>query len=201
MQSPLDNLLYEKRYIKNGCKLIGGTDEVGRGPLAGPVVCALAIMPLNDIIEGVTDSKLLSEKKRLELSEIIRKKAYYYNIKEVSVEKIDEINILNATKLCMKKCIDEAEIKPDILLIDALKLNIDIPSESIIEGDLKSYSIACASIIAKVYRDNLMCKFAEKYPLYGFEKHKGYGTELHISRLKQYGACEIHRQSFIKNIV
>lgn len=199
--SLLEKLKYELECLSQGYKYIAGVDEVGRGPLAGPVVCAAVIMPIDDLIEGIDDSKKLSEKKRNMLSDLIKQKAICYNIEEISPEKIDEINILEATKLCMKNALEGLSIKPDVALIDALKLDIDIPVVNIIKGDFLSYSIGAASIIAKVYRDNLMVQMAEKYPQYSFEKHKGYGTAAHISAIKEFGATPIHRRSFIKKFV
>lgn len=196
-----EKLKYELECLSQGYKYIAGVDEVGRGPLAGPVVCAAVIMPINDLIEGIDDSKKLSEKKRNMLSDLIKQKAICYNIEEISPEKIDEINILEATKLCMKNALEGLSIKPDVALIDALKLDIDIPVVNIIKGDFLSYSIGAASIIAKVYRDNLMVQMAEKYPQYSFEKHKGYGTAAHIAAIKEFGATPIHRRSFIKKFV
>ncbi len=196
-----EKLKYELECLSQGYKNIAGVDEVGRGPLAGPVVCAAVIMPIDDLIEGIDDSKKLSEKKRNMLSDLIKQKAICYNIEEISPEKIDEINILEATKLCMKNALEGLSIKPDVALIDALKLDIDIPVVNIIKGDFLSYSIGAASIIAKVYRDNLMVQMAEKYPQYSFEKHKGYGTAAHISAIKEFGATPIHRRSFIKKFV
>ncbi len=196
-----DKLKYELECIANGYKYIAGVDEVGRGPLAGPVVCAAVIMPLDKLIEGIDDSKKVSEKKRNTLSELIKENAICYNIAEVSPKKIDEINILEATKLCMKNALEGLSIKPDVALVDALTLNTDIPVVNIIKGDYLSYSIGAASIIAKVYRDNLMVDLAKKYPEYSFEKHKGYGTAVHINAIKQYGPSEIHRQSFIKKFI
>lgn len=196
-----EKLKYELECLSQGYKYIAGVDEVGRGPLAGPVVCAAVIMPIDDLIEGIDDSKKLSEKKRNMLSDLIKQKAICYNIEEISPEKIDEINILEATKLCMKNALEGLSIKPDVALIDALKLDIDIPVVNIIKGDFLSYSIGAASIIAKVYRDNLMVQMAEKYPQYSFEKHKGYGTATHISAIKEFGATPIHRRSFIKKFV
>lgn len=183
--------------------LLAGIDEAGRGPLAGPVVCACVIMPLdkNSIIDGVNDSKKISAKKREELYEKIIQTAISYAIVEVDAETIDKINILNATKQGMIKALNSLNIVPDTVLIDAVKLDIDIPQENIIKGDAKSYNIAAASILAKVYRDNLMKKIAQQYPQYQFEKHKGYGTKLHIEKLLQYGKCDIHRNSFIKNFL
>lgn len=191
---------YETKYE---CKLIAGIDEAGRGPLAGPVVCACVIMPLEKgkIIEGVNDSKKLSAKKREMLFEKILATAIAYSIIEIDVKTIDEINILNATKLGMKKALEKLKIKPDIVLIDAVKIETDIVQENIIKGDAKSYNIASASILAKVYRDRLMEKLSVEYPEYGFEKHKGYGTKLHIENLKMYGKTPIHRKTFIKNFV
>ena len=194
-----DKLKYELECIANGYKYIAGVDEVGRGPLAGPVVCAAVIMPLDKLIEGIDDSKKVSEKKRNTLSELIKENAICYNIAEVSPKIIDEINILEATKLCMTNALEGLNIKPDVALVDALTLNTDIPVVNIIKGDYLSYSIGAASIIAKVYRDNLMVDLAKKYPEYSFEKHKGYGTKSHIEALKKYGKSEIHRDSFIKN--
>lgn len=192
---------YEKKYPNN--MLLAGIDEAGRGPLAGPVVCACVIMPLdkNSIIDEVNDSKKISAKKREELYEKIIQTAISYAIVEVDAETIDKINILNATKQGMIKALNSLNIVPDTVLIDAVKLDIDIPQENIIKGDAKSYNIAAASILAKVYRDNLMKKFAQQYPQYQFEKHKGYGTKLHIQKLLQYGKCDIHRNSFIKNFL
>ncbi len=196
-----DKLKYELECIANGYKYIAGVDEVGRGPLAGPVVCAAVIMPLDKLIEGIDDSKKVSEKKRNTLSELIKENAICYNIAEVSPKIIDEINILEATKLCMTNALEGLNIKPDVALVDALTLNTDIPVVNIIKGDYLSYSIGAASIIAKVYRDNLMVDLAKKYPEYSFEKHKGYGTAVHINAIKQYGPSEIHRQSFIKKFI
>ena len=189
---------YENKYQD---KIIAGIDEAGRGPLAGPVVCACVIMPLNnkDLIDGINDSKKLSEKKRELLYEQIIEKAIAYSIVEVDEKTIDEINILNATKLGMKKTLDNLTVKPDIVLIDAVKLDIDFPQDNIIKGDALSYNIAAASILAKVYRDRLMKNLSEIYPEYNFAKHKGYGTKEHIEALKKYGKCKIHRESFIKN--
>ena len=195
----VDKLLYEKQEQEKGNFLIAGMDEVGRGPLAGPVCVACVIMPLDDIIEGVDDSKKLSEKKRNELFEKIKEKAIAYQIEMVDEQKIDEINILEATKLCMKNAVQGLTLKPDVVLVDAIsKLDINVPVRGIIKGDALSYSIGCASILAKVTRDNFMCEIAKEYPEYGFEKHKGYGTKVHIEALKQIGPCEYHRLSFLK---
>ena len=193
------NLEFEKKFWNKGLKFVAGVDEVGRGPLAGPVVCAAVIMPENDLIDGVTDSKKLSEKKREYLAEIIKEKALAYSIYEVSEREIDEINILNAVKKCMLNAVNGLKIKPDITLVDGLDIHLPINAEYIVKGDLKSYTIASASIIAKVYRDALMVKYAEQFPEYGFEKHKGYGTKTHIDKIKEIGPCSLHRKTFIKN--
>lgn len=197
-----DMLKYERHYYKEGKTVIAGCDEVGRGPLAGPVVCCALIMPLKKelIIEGVNDSKKLSAKKRQALYEKIIETATDYKVSFISEKVIDEVNILEATKLGMKEAINALKVKPDIILVDAVKdLNIIYPYQAIIKGDEKSYVIACASIVAKVVRDEYMCKMHEVYPLYNFFKHKGYGTKEHITALKEHGECEIHRQTFIKN--
>ena len=179
--------------------MIAGVDEVGRGPLAGPVCVAAVIMPLDDLIDGVDDSKKLSEKKRNLLFEQIKEKAICYHIEMVDEETIDKINILEATKLCMKKAIEGLSLRPDVVLIDAIsKLDTDVNLRGIIKGDALSYSIGCASILAKVTRDNLMVELAKEYPEYGFEKHKGYGTKVHIEALKEHGPCVHHRLSFLK---
>ena len=193
------NLEYERKHLQNGLKFIAGVDEVGRGPLAGPVVCCAIIMPLDDIIDGVTDSKKLSEKKREMLSEIIKEKAIACNIVEVSETQIDQLNILNAVKKCMTDAVNGLSVKPDITLVDGVDTHLPINAEYLVKGDLKSYTIGCASIVAKVYRDNLMTEFAKEFPEYGFEKHKGYGTKTHIEKIKEIGPCRLHRKTFIKN--
>jgi ribonuclease HII len=195
----MDKLIYERKHLEDGKKYIAGVDEVGRGPLAGPVVCASVIMPLDDIIEGVDDSKKISEKKRQALYEIIKSKAIAYSICEVSQTEIDQINILNAVKKCMTDAVNGLNIKPDITLVDGVDTNLPINAEYIVKGDSKSYTIGCASILAKVYRDNLMTEYAKEYPDYGFEKHKGYGTKVHIEKIKEIGPCKLHRKTFIKN--
>ena len=195
----MDKLKYEKELFEKGFKYICGVDEVGRGPLAGPVVCAAVIMPLDDVIEGVDDSKKLSAKKRETLAELIQKKAVACNICRVEPEVIDEINILEATKLCMKNAVEGLKVKPDFVITDGnMTLDISIPQTSIIKGDALSYSIGSASIVAKVHRDKLMDEYAEIYPEYGFEKHKGYGTAVHINAIKEHGLCPVHRRSFTK---
>lgn len=191
---------YEKKYQN---LVIAGIDEAGRGPLAGPVVCACVVMPFEKekMIEQVNDSKQLSSKKREKLYDEIVKVALDYAIIEIDEKTIDEINILNATKLGMKRALESLKIKPDIVLIDAVKIDSNIRQENIIKGDTLSYNIAAASILAKVHRDRLMIKLSEKYPQYNFAKHKGYGTREHINALKIYGKCPIHRESFIKNFI
>lgn len=193
----------EEIYNKEDVKYICGIDEAGRGPLAGPVVVASVIMPKNSIIEGVNDSKKVSEKKREKLYEEITNTAIAWGVGIIDQREIDEINILNATKKGLTNSLKELEIKPDLILVDALT-NIDtlgIPYRSIIKGDAKSYSIAAASIIAKVTRDRIMRQWDELYPEYGFEKHKGYGTKMHTDAIKEYGPCPLHRKSFIKNFI
>ena len=191
---------YEKRYEN---LLIAGIDEAGRGPLAGPVVCACVIMPLDEdkTIEGIDDSKKLSPKKREMLYEKIIKTALAYSIVEINEKTIDLINILNATKLGMKKALESLGILPDLVFIDAVKIDTLVKQENIIKGDTLSYNIAAASILAKVYRDRLMCELDAKYPQYNFAKHKGYGTKEHLLLLKKFGKCPLHRDSFIKKII
>lgn len=180
-------------------KYICGVDEVGRGPLAGPVVCAAVIMPLDDIISGVDDSKKLSAKKREELNKLILERAVAYRICRIEPQKIDEINILEATKLCMKQAVEGLEISPDIVITDGnMTLDISLPQQSFVKGDALSYTIGAASIIAKVYRDKIMEEYALKYPQYGFERNVGYGTAEHIQAIKQFGLCPEHRRSFTK---
>lgn len=195
-------LEYENRLLEAGNKLIGGIDEAGRGPLAGPVVVAGVIMPLgeSDLIDGVNDSKKLSAKKRDKLYDEILAKAIDVQVAVVDNKIIDEINILNATKQGMLQCI-EGFSEVDCVLIDAVKLDTSVRTLSIVHGDALSYSIAAASIVAKVTRDRMMEEFDKCYPQYGFAKHKGYGTAEHIAALKQYGPCPIHRRSFIGHFV
>lgn len=203
MKLAKDMMEYENLCIQKGYKFIGGTDEVGRGPLAGPVVVAAVIMPLDDelLIDGIDDSKKLSEKKREKLYPLILERAVAYSIAIAEPEEIDNINILNAVKKCMKDAVNGLSVKPDIMLIDAVKLDMDCDTMPIIKGDAKSYNIAAASIIAKVYRDNLMKEYANEFPQYDFASNKGYGTVKHINALKESGACRIHRRSFIGNFV
>jgi ribonuclease HII len=192
---------FERELLEEGFSLIAGVDEVGRGPLAGPVVCAAVIMPLglDELIVGVDDSKKLSAKKREELAEEIKKRAVCYSIIEIDEKTIDEINILEATKLGMKKAIETLAIPPETVLTDGnMTIDIAFPQHSVVHGDALSYSIGAASIIAKVYRDHLMDDFAKDYPHYGFEKNKGYGTAAHIQGIKEHGLCPIHRRTFTK---
>ena len=198
-----EKLQFERKFLAQGIENIVGVDEVGRGPLAGPVVCAAVIMPLDDqsIIEGIDDSKKLSEKKREELAEKIKERALAYTIVEIDEKTIDEINILEATKLGMKKAIESLSLTPQIVLTDGnMTLDITYPQHSIIKGDALSYSIGAASIIAKVHRDHMMEEYAKTYPVYDFEKNKGYGTAAHIAAIKEYGLCEIHRRTFTKKL-
>ena len=203
----------EEELYTQGITSIAGIDEAGRGPLAGPVVVACVIMTKDSMIEGVKKKKKIAEKKREKLYEQIIEEALGFGVGIISQEEIDRINILNATKEGLTTAIKEMEKdlkekqrdfdKPEIILVDALtKIDTDhIPYRSIIKGDAKSYSIAAASIIAKVTRDRIMREWAEVYPMYGFEKHKGYGTAAHIAAIKEYGLCPLHRRSFVKNIV
>ena len=196
-----EKLQYERALLAKGLQYIAGVDEVGRGPLAGPVVCAAVVMPLDDesIIVGVDDSKKLSAKKREMLAEEIKKRALAYTIVEVSEKEIDEINILEATKLGMKKALETLELVPQSVLTDGnMTLDIDFPQRSVIGGDALCYSIGAASIIAKVYRDKMMDDYAKEYPQYAFDSNKGYGTAAHIQAIKEYGLCPIHRRTFTK---
>lgn len=187
---------YENELYKNGIELIGGVDEVGRGPLVGPVVCACVILPKDYYNEEINDSKKISEKKREKLFDTIMSNAISVGIGISSEKVIDEVNILEATKLAMKEAISKCSIKPEHVLIDAVKLDIDIPSTSIIKGDAKSQSIAAASIIAKVTRDRMMDELDLKYPMYLFKKNKGYGTKAHIEAIRKYGIIDEHRKTF-----
>lgn len=193
----------ENQYFEKGIQYLCGIDEAGRGPLAGPVVVAAVIMPKDSKLEGVNDSKKVSEKKRELLYEQIKEEAISYSVAIVDEKEIDQVNILNATKEGLTTAIRGLKVKPERIIVDALT-GIDtcgIPYDSIIKGDAKCYSIAAASILAKVTRDRIMRKMDEVYPEYGFEKHKGYGTAAHIAAIKEYGLCPIHRKSFTKNFV
>lgn len=191
-----DNLKYEKELYNDGYTLIAGVDEVGRGPLVGPVVAAAVILPKNYKLEGLTDSKKLSEAKRNYFNEIIKRDAISYGIGVIDNNIIDEVNIYEATKLAMKQAISNLKIKPDYVLTDAMKLDIDIDFKHLIKGDLRSLSISAASVIAKVYRDNLMYLLDKKYPYYNFKNNKGYPTKDHIEAIKKYGIIKEHRISY-----
>ena len=192
----------EKDLYQKGFKNICGIDEAGRGPLAGPVVIAGVIMPQDSMIEGVNDSKKVTEKRREKLYDLILDEAISYSVAIIGQDVIDEMNILSATKQGVTEVIDGLDVKPDLILVDALEhINTrGIPYEPIIKGDAKCYNIAAASIIAKVTRDRIMREWDEIYPQYGFINHKGYGTAKHIAAIKEYGLCPIHRRSFTKNI-
>ena len=193
----------EKDLYNKGFKNICGIDEAGRGPLAGPVVVAGVIMPENSMIEFVNDSKKVTEKRREKLYDVIMEEAISYSITVIDQDVIDEINILNATKKGVTDVVDGLEIKPDLILVDALEhINTrGIPYEPLIKGDARCYNIAAASILAKVTRDRIMRQWDEIYPQYGFLSNKGYGTAKHIEAIKQYGLCPIHRKSFTKHFV
>lgn len=195
-------LAYEENALQKGYKYICGVDEAGRGPLAGPVCAAAVILPVDTVIEGVNDSKKLSEKKREALFDIIRETAVSYAVAFASVEEIESMNILNATMLAMKRAVEGLDVSADYAMIDGNRMpRLDIPGECVVKGDAQSMSIACASILAKVSRDRLLYKYAEEYPVYQFDKHKGYGTKAHVAALKEYGPCPYHRLSFLKKIL
>ena len=200
----LNNLKEEEKNLHSrGFKNICGIDEAGRGPLAGPVVIAGVIMPEDSMIEGVNDSKKVSEEKREILYDKIIEEAISYSVAIIGQDVIDEINILNATKKGLTNVVGGLDVRPDLIIVDALE-HIDtkgIPYESIIKGDAKCYSIAAASILAKVTRDRIMREWDLVYPQYGFAKHKGYGTAFHIQAIKEYGLCPIHRKSFTKKFL
>ncbi len=192
----------ENEYREKGFNIICGVDEAGRGPLAGPVYAAAVILPSDCVIEGLNDSKKLTEKKREALFDEIKEKALAYGIASADEKEIDEINILNATFLAMKRAINSLSVKPDLALIDGnQKPHTDIEEVTVIKGDAKSMSIAAASVLAKVSRDRFMLEMAEKYPQYEFARHKGYGTKLHYEKIAQYGVCDIHRRTFLKKIL
>jgi len=194
---------YEQKLFASGLKYIAGIDEAGRGPLAGPVVVGVAIMKPDSMIEGINDSKKISETKREKLYERITEEAIDWSVGIVDQREIDEINILNATKKALTMALSNLKVKPDRIMVDALE-HIDtlgIPYTSVIKGDAKIYSISAASILAKVTRDRIMKEYDEVYPEYGFSGHKGYGTAKHIQAIKEYGPCPLHRKSFIKNFV
>ncbi len=195
-------LSYEREKRNEGYKYIAGVDEAGRGPLAGPVCAAAVILPDDVFIEGINDSKKLTEKRREELFDIIREKAIAYNICMVDEKRIDEINILNATYEAMNGAVNGLNVTPDYVLIDGNRIGgMTLPHETVVKGDAKSVSIAAASILAKVSRDRFITKMAQKYPEYGFEKHKGYGTAAHNEAILKYGPCPIHRRTFLKKLL
>lgn len=198
----MDWLEYENKALESGFEIICGVDEAGRGPLAGPVYAAAVILPKGHLVEGADDSKKLSEKKRDMLFDKIINECVCYSIGTASEQEIDEINILQATFLAMRRAVEGLAVKPDIALIDGNKKpGLDIEEWDIVKGDAKSASISAASIIAKVSRDRYMLEMAEKYPEYQFEKHKGYGTKLHYEMIEKYGISPIHRKSFLKKIL
>jgi len=192
---------HDKSLLSETVKYIAGIDEVGRGPLAGPVVTACVVMPYDVMLNGVYDSKKVSKKNRERLYDEIIKTAISVSISVRNQDVIDKINILNATKECMKECYLNSKVKPDLLLVDAVKLNLCENEKPIIKGDETSYAIACASIIAKVYRDKLMEDYAKIYPNYNFENNVGYGTKKHIEGIKLHGITPIHRLSFLSKII
>lgn len=195
-------LEYEQNAISKGFTSVCGVDEAGRGPLAGPVCAAAVILPENTVIEGVNDSKKLSEKRRESLFEVIKSTAVSYCIAYATVEEIENLNILNATMLAMKRAVEGLDVKSDYAMIDGNRMpDLSIDGECIVKGDAKSMSIACASILAKVSRDRLLYEYAKEYPQYHFDKHKGYGTKVHVEALKEYGPCPYHRMSFLGKIL
>ena len=197
----IDMWEFEQKYYNKGHKWICGVDEAGRGPLAGPVCAAAVILPANIDIPGLNDSKKLSDKKRRELYPLICEKAIAYGIAFADHREIDEINILQATYLAMERAISQLSQKPEIALIDGNRAkDFGIPVETVVGGDGRSASIAAASILAKVTRDNYMLEIAKTYPQYGFDIHKGYGTKVHYAALAEHGPCKIHRLTFLKKL-
>ncbi len=191
---------YERGLLEY--EYIAGVDEAGRGPLAGPVYAAAVILKPVARIDGINDSKKLSEKKREELYDVIIENSIAYAVYSVDEKTIDEVNILNATHMAMNGAVNSLSVRPDFVLIDGNSIkNMTLPHETIVKGDAKSISIAAASILAKVSRDRYIIKMAEKYPEYGFEKHKGYGTKAHTEAILKYGPCEIHRKTFLKKLL
>lgn len=189
----------EEKFLSQGFKLICGVDEAGRGPLAGPVCAAAVLLPMNAQIDGLDDSKKLSDKRRRELFPVIQEQAVAYGIAFADHSEIDEMNILQATYLAMERAVAQLNVKPDLLLIDGNRAkDFGIPAQTVVHGDSLSASIAAASVLAKVTRDDYMLKMAEVYPGYGFEIHKGYGTKAHYEALREQGRCPIHRMSFLK---
>lgn len=199
--SDLNMWQIEQRCFDAGYRLVCGVDEAGRGPLAGPVCAAAVILPPDIQIDGLNDSKKLTDKKRRELMPIIKEKAIAYAIAFADEEEIDEINILQATFLAMERAINKLETRPDYALIDGNRLkDFGVPAEAVVHGDSLSASIAAASVLAKVTRDDLMLQMAEQYPQYDFDVHKGYGTKAHYAALQEHGPCPIHRMSFLKKL-
>ena len=194
-------LSVERELLAGGVRYIAGADEVGRGPLAGPVVCAAVILPLDRgaLIDGIDDSKKLKAEERERLAALIRERALSYAVCEEDNETIDRINILEATKLCMKRAVEALSPEPDVVLIDGnFRIAVSLPQRNIVKGDALSYSIGAASILAKVYRDHRMEELDALYPQYGFARHKGYGTKAHTDAIREYGLCKIHRRTFTK---
>ena len=201
MKDKFDLQAMEMHLHEEGYRLICGVDEAGRGPLAGPVYAAAVILPENAVIGGLNDSKKLSEKKREELFDVIREKALDYGIASASQQEIDDVNILNAVYLAMNRAVRQMKTVPDLLLIDGNRdKGIEGPSRCVVKGDATCACIAAASVLAKVSRDRFMYEMAEKYPRYGFERHKGYGTALHYEKLREFGPCELHRMSFLRKM-
>ena len=196
IKEEIDNYKYEHELWNEGIGLIAGVDEVGRGPLIGPVVAAAVILPHDFYLEGLTDSKKLSEKKRELFYQIIKEKAIAIGIGIIDEKRIDEINIYEATKEAMKDAIRKLEPRPEYILIDAMPLDIDIPTKSIIKGDFLSVTISAASVIAKVTRDHMLYEMDKEYPMYDLKNNKGYGTKKHLEAIKQYGICKYHRLSY-----
>lgn len=195
----IDNWQYEKELFEKGYNIVGGVDEVGRGPLNGPVVTACVVLPKDFKLDGLTDSKKISEKKRNEYYEYIVNNALAYAIGQCSPEEIDKYNILEATKLAMKRAIDKVgeQINLEYVLIDGnMKMDIELPYQSIVKGDFKSISISAASVVAKVTRDKMMYELDEKYPMYGYKDHKGYPTKAHLEAIKKYGLIDGYRKSY-----
>ena len=202
-QERLKNIYkYEQKLYDEGCVYVAGVDEVGRGPLAGPIAAAVVILKKDDLIEGINDSKKLSAQKREELYKVITERAVSYAVGIVSPAEIDEINILQATYKAMREALSKLSVKPDHLLADAVTIPlIDVPQTAIIKGDAKSISIGAASIVAKVTRDKMMEEYDKIYPGYGFAQNKGYGSAEHIKAIKEKGICSIHRKTFVKNFI
>lgn len=201
MKDEIDLLAMEMRLHDEGYRLICGVDEAGRGPLAGPVYAAAVILPENTVIDGLNDSKKLTEKKREELFDVIRDRALDFGIASASQQEIDDVNILNAVYLAMNRAVRQMRTAPDLLLIDGNRdKGIEGPSRCVVKGDATCACIAAASVLAKVSRDRFMYEMAERFPQYGFEKHKGYGTALHYEKLREFGPCELHRKSFLRKM-